>query len=115
MSQVEVCSRGVLKSLVAVELQLRSDRLFLLLHRQTNGVQDQIHRLLSSGLISHDAVVIEIPDHGQIQDTLLGVDVRDVRYPLVIGPVRVKVSVQQILIPVDLLPHLLPFPTTADF
>ena len=70
---------------------------------------------LSSGLISHDAVVIEIPDHGQIQDTLLGVDVRDVRYPFAVGPVCVKFSVQQILIPVDLLPHLLPFSATADF
>ena len=115
MSQVEVCSRGVLKSLVAVEAQLRSDCLFLLLHRQTDGVQDQIHRLLSSGLISHDAVVIEIPDHGQIQDTLLGVDVRDVRYPFFVWPICVKFSVQQILIPVDLLPHLLPFPAAADF
>ena len=87
----------------------------LLLHCQTDGVQDQIHRLLSSGLISHDTVVIEIPDHGQIQDTLLGVDVRDVRYPFSVRPICVKFSVQQILIPVDLLPHLLPFPAAADF
>ena len=70
----------VLKALVAVELQLRSDRLFLPLHGQTNSVQNQIHRLLSSGLVSHDAVVIEIPDHGQVQYALLGVDVGDVRY-----------------------------------
>ena len=63
----------VLKALVAVELQLCSDPLFLFPHGKSNGVQHQIHRLLCSGLISHDAVVIEIPDNGQIQYTLLGV------------------------------------------
>ena len=87
----------------------------LLLHCQTDGVQDQIYRLLRSRLISYNAVVIEIPDHGQIQYALLGVDVRDIRYPFSVRPICVKFSVQQILIPVDLLPHLLPFPAAADF
>ena len=75
----------VLKALVAVELQLRSGPLFLPLHGQTNGVQNQVHRLLRCSFISYDAVVIEVPDHGQVQHALLGVDVRDIRYPLLFG------------------------------
>ena len=101
--------------MVAVELQLRSDLLFPLLHGQTNGVQNQIHRLFRSGFVGHNAVVIEVPDHGQVQYALLGVDVRDVRYPFAVGLVCVKVPVQQILVLVYLLPHLLPFPASADF
>ena len=67
---------------------------FLPLHGQTNGVQDQIHRLLCSSLISHDAVVIEIPDHGQIQYPLLRLDVRNICYPFAVGPVCVKLPVE---------------------
>ena len=104
----------VLKALVAVEAQLRSGPLFLPLHGQTNGVQDQIHRLLGSGFVGNDAVVIEIPDHGQIQYALPGVDVGDVRYPFAVGPVRMELPVQQVLVPVYLLSYLLPFPPAAD-
>mgnify|MGYP005780233899 CR=1 FL=1 len=46
---------------------------------------------------------------------LLGVGVRDVRYPFAVGSVCVKLPVEQILVLVELLPHLLPFPVTADF
>ena len=74
----------VLKALVAVELQLRSDTLFLLLHGQTNGAQNQIHRLLGSGFVGNDAVIIEIPDHGQVRYALLGVDLGDVRCPFAV-------------------------------
>ena len=104
----------VLKALVAVELQLRSGPLFLPLHGQTNGVQNQVHRLLRCSFISYDAVVIEVPDHGQIQYALLGMDVGDVCYPFTVGPVRMELPVQQILVLVYLLPHLLPFPAAAD-
>ena len=45
-------------------------------------------------LISHDAVVIEIPDHGQIQYPLLRLDVRNICYPFAIGPVCVKLPVE---------------------
>ena len=76
-----------------MELQLRSDLLFLLLHCQTNGVQNQIHRLFRSGFVSYNAVVIEVPDHGQVQHALLGVDVRDVCYPFAVGFIRMKVPV----------------------
>ena len=98
-----------------MELQLRSDPLFLALHCQADGVQNQIHRLLCSGFVGHDAVVVEVPDHGQVQYTLLGVDVGDVRYPFAVGLVRMKLPVEQIPVLVDLLPHLLPFPASADF
>ena len=50
-----------------------------------------------------------------LSDALPGMDVRDVRYPFAVGLVRVKVPVQQILVLVYLLPHLLPFPPAADF
>ena len=97
------------------EVQLRSDCLFLVLHGQADGVQNQIHRLLCFGLVSHNAVVVEITDYGQVQNTLLCVDVRDVRDPFAVGSICVKVSIQQILILVELLSHLLPFPAAANF
>ena len=43
-----------------------------------NGIQDQIHRLPGAGFVGYNAVVIEIPDHGQIQHALLGMDVGDI-------------------------------------
>ena len=66
---------------------------FLLLHCQTNGVQNQIHRLFRSGFAGHNAIVIEIPDHGQVQHALPGVNVRDVRYPFAVWLACVKVPV----------------------
>ena len=60
-------------------------------------------------LVGADAVVIEVPDHRQIQHALFGVDVGDVRYPLAVGFIRIKLPVQQILVLVDLLPQLPPF------
>ena len=53
-----------------MELQLRSDSLFLSPHSKTDGIQYQIHCLLCSGLVGHNAVIIEIPDHGQVKDAL---------------------------------------------
>ena len=100
--------------MVAVELQLRSDPLFLLFHCLMNGIQNQIHCLLGSSLVGDDAVVIEVPDYGKVQHTLLGVDVGDVCYPFAVGFVRMELPVQQILVLVYLLPHLLPFPAAAD-
>ena len=82
----------------------------LLLHGQTDGIQNQFHRSFRSGFIGHDAVAIEVPDHGQIQHTLIGVDVRDVRYLFAVGLVCVKVPVQQVLV----LVYLLPFSAAAD-
>lgn len=71
-----VSSKGVLRALVAVELQLRSTCLFLPFYGQPDGIQDQIHRLLCSGHVSYDTVVIEVTDHEQVQYALLGMNVR---------------------------------------
>ena len=70
--------------------------------------------MLRSGLVSHNAVVIEVPDDGQVQYALLCVDVGDVCYPFPVGAVRMELPVQQILVLVELLPHLLPFSAAAD-
>ena len=97
-----------------MELQLRSDPLFLSFHSQADGVQYQVDSLMCFCLVSHDAVFIEIPDHGQVQYSLLCMDVRDVCYPFAVRSVCAKISVQNVFILVDLLPHLLPFPAAAD-
>ena len=104
-----------MKALVAVELQLRSDPLFLTLHGQANGVQNQIDCLLCCSFVSYDAVVVEVPEHRQVQYALIGVDIRDVRYPIAVGSVCLEHPVEQILILVYLLSHLLPFPASANF
>ena len=96
-----------MSTLVAVELQLCGDLLFFSFHGQTNGVQHQIHRLCRSCFLSRNAVIIEVPDHGQVQYALLGVDVGDVCYPFAVRLVRMKLPVQQIFVLVYLLPHLL--------
>lgn len=70
--------------------------------------------LMCFGLVGDDAIVIEIPDHGKIQYALPGMDVRDVRYPFPVGPVRMKLSVQQIPVLIGLITHLQLFPA-ADF
>lgn len=68
-----------MESLVTVELQLRSDLLFLFGHAQRVG--HQFHGLPSACFIRHDAVAIEVADHGQLQHLLAGLDVGNVRYP----------------------------------
>ena len=42
LSQLKICLRGVLNTLVAVEFQFLSVLLFYLLHSKTNGIQNQI-------------------------------------------------------------------------
>ena len=91
-----------------------SDSLFLPVHSQANCIQYQVDCLLCAGLIGNDAGVIEIPNHRQIQYALLCVNVRNIRYPFTVRSVCMKLSVEQILVLVDLLPHLLPFPAAAD-
>ena len=106
--------RGILKALVAVELQLRSDSLFLFLHRQPDRVQYKIDRLSGRCLISYNAIVIQIPDYGQIQYTLLRMDVGNVRDPFRIRPVCPELSVQQILVLMYLLSKVSPLPATVN-
>ena len=102
-----------MKALVAVELQLCGD--FLFLYSKSNGIQHQIDCLRSRGLVGHNAVVIQIPDHRKVQDSLLGVDVGDICDPFTIGVFCVEFSVQQIFILVHLLSQVLPLSAPADF
>ena len=74
-----------------------------------NGVQNQVDRLLGVGFVGLNAVVLKAPDHEQVQYALLGVDVGDAHYPFAVGPVHMKVPIEQILVFKDLLLHLLPF------
>ena len=113
-SQLEICLGCVLKALVAVELQLCGDLLLFSAYCLSDGVQHQVHRLLCCSFVGHNTVVIQISDHGQVQHTLFGVDVRDVRYPFAVWCFGVKVSVEKILVFVYLLAHLLPLSVAAN-
>ena len=74
----------------------------LLLHRQADGIQDQIYGLGFCRFISYDAVIIKVPDHGQIEDTLSGVNVRDICNPFGVWPVCIEIPVEQVFIPMNL-------------
>jgi len=73
LSQLKVRLGSILKALVTVELQLCSD-LFIPLG-STNGVKDKIDRLFCSGLVSDNAVVIEVSDYREVREALTGADV----------------------------------------
>ena len=88
--------------------------LILFLHRQSDRIQYKIDRLSGRCLVSHNAIVIQIPDDRQIQYPLLRMDVGDVRNLFRIRPVCLELSVQQILVLMYLLPKVNPFPATAD-
>ena len=56
--------------------------LFSFGHAQRIG--NRLRGLPRACFIRHDAVVVEVTDHRQVQHTLLGVDVRDVRDPFAV-------------------------------
>ena len=85
-----------MKALVTVELQLCSDFLFPL--SCPYRVQHKIHCLLRSGLVGNDAVIIQIPDDGKIQYTLPGMDIRNIRRPLPVRSVGMKILFPEILV-----------------
>lgn len=58
-----------------MELQLCSDLLFLFTLRKANGIQNKIDRLFCAGFVGCNAIIVKISNHGQIQNTLFGVDV----------------------------------------
>ena len=82
--------------MVAAELQLYGDLLLFSVYCLSDSVQNQVHRLFRSGFVGHNAV--EVPDRRQVQHSLFGVDVRNVRYPFAIESVCVKVSVEKLLV-----------------
>ena len=57
-----------MKALVAVEVQLRSDPLFLFAHSKADRVQHKVNRLFCASLISDNAVIYRI-DPGSLTDT----------------------------------------------
>lgn len=91
-----------------MELQSPGGLLFLLLHRQADGIQDQTYGLRFCRFISCDAVIIKVPDHGQIEDTLAGVNVRDICDPFGVRSVCMEIPVEQVFISMDLLSHIDP-------
>ena len=46
--------------------------------------------VLCAGLVGDNAVVVKVPDHGQVQYALLGVDVGNVRHPFAVGSSGVR-------------------------
>ena len=96
-SQAEICMRGVLKALAAVELQLPSGLLFS--HCIANGVEYKAHALIGSDFVGDNAVVKEVTDDGKVQDTLRCVNVGYVGSPLLIGPLGGEVTVQLAVFP----------------
>ena len=58
-------------------------------------------RLLRTGLVCNNAVVIEISNDREIEEALSGTNVGNVRYPLLVWTLGSKVSVQQIRIAVQ--------------
>ena len=101
LSQLKVRLGSILKALVTVELQLCSDLLISL--SNTNGVKNKTDCLLCTGLVGDNAVVIEVADHREVKEALSGTDVRNVCYPLLVGPIRSEVPVEQIRITVKRL------------
>ena len=83
-----------MEALVTVQLQLCSDLLFSF--SQAESVSHELCGLLGTCFIGDDAVVIEIPDYGQIQNTFARLDIGNIRYPLLIWTLRVEISVEEI-------------------
>ena len=70
---------------------------------QAEGVSYELHRLLGTCFIGNDATVIEIPDHGQIQNTFARLDLGNIRYPLLIWPLCMKITVEEIEIAAQMI------------
>jgi hypothetical protein len=77
-----------------VELQLCSDRFLFL--RRPDGGQNEIYVLLRAGSVRNDAVVVQIANHGKVQYTLSRFDVRNIRNPLLVRPIRMEIPIQKI-------------------
>lgn len=87
---------------------------FFPFHGQTNGIQDQIYRLLRPSFVGNNAVVIQVTNHRRVQHTLLCLDVRNVGHPLGVRLFSMKLAVQQVLVLVQLLNQLIPLSAATD-
>ena len=104
--------RSVLKALVTVELQLCGD-LFLSLGCSDRG-ENKVNILFGSGLVSNNTVVKKVTDNRKVQNTLLYLNIRNIRYPFLIGAFCVEISVEQIRISVQIFAVITVFLTTDD-
>ena len=102
-----------MEPLVAVELQLPATFCFYRLHRKMDGIQYKIDCLAGTGLVSDNASVIQITDHGQIENAFLGMNVRNVCDPLLIWMCSIEFTIQKVLVFVDLPAHLDPLSSAA--
>ena len=97
-----------MKALVTVELQLCGD-LFLSLGCSDRG-KDEVDVLLCTSLVSNNTVVVEVANDRKIQYTLSCLDIRNICYPLLIGTLRMEISVEQIWVSVQIFSVIAVFP-----
>ena len=71
--------------------------------------------MLCCCLVCHDTVIVQIPDHRQVQYTFFGLDIGNVCNPFAIWFVSKELSVEQILVSMDLLTEVLPLSFSAYF
>ena len=67
------------------------------------------------GFVIYNTVIIDIADHGQIQNTLTGMDVGNICDPPGVWSICLEIPVEQVLIFVELLSHLNPLFWSAYF
>lgn len=69
--------------------------------------------MFCSGFVGNDAVIVKVADYGEAENTLCGMYVRNVRYPLDIWSIGNEAAIQQVLIFMYLLSHILVLLPTA--
>ena len=83
-------------------------------HRKMNGFQYKIDCLAGISLVSNNASVIQVTNHGQIENSFFGLNIRNIRDPLLVRIVSVKLTVQQIVVSMFIIAHLLPLLSAAN-
>lgn len=104
-----------MEPLVAVEVQLPATFCFYRLHRKVDSIQYKADCLAVAGLVSNNASVIQVTNHGQIENTFSGMNVRNVNDPLLIWMLCVELPIQSVIVLVLILTHALPFLSATNF
>ena len=81
---------------------------------QAKRVRNELRSLPDRRLVRDNAVVVEIPDNGQIKDSFAGLDVRAICYPFLIGTLCPELPVQEIGITAQALHSLVVRPSAAN-
>lgn len=76
--------------------------------------EDNIDCLAGISLVSNNASVIQVTNHGQIENSFFGLNIRNIRDPLLVRIVSVKLTVQQIVVSMFIIAHLLPLLSAAN-